>query len=95
MKKFLLVILIFISIAVIGCAEKSGVYPSGDNSFSISNQASTGFSGMQDIRAEAYRQASDYCKSLHKDFSVIEADETKPPYVFGNYPRINLKFRCK
>lgn len=93
MRNIVVSSLIFLCLA--GCAEKSGVYPSGDNTFSISNQASTGFSGMQDIRAEAYLQASNYCKKFDKDFTVIESDETKPPYVFGNYPRINLKFKCK
>ena len=84
----------FILFFFAGCAEKSGVYPAGNNSYSISNQASTGFSGMQDIRADAYKEASLHCKNLNKNFEVITNEETKPPYIFGNYPRINLTFKC-
>jgi hypothetical protein len=77
-----------------GCAEHSDVYPSGSNTYSISNQASTGFSGLQDIRTEAYKEADHYCKNLKKTFEVIEELTTEPPYILGNYPRITLKFEC-
>lgn len=92
--KYIKAIIFFSSIFFSACAEKSGVYPAGNNTHSISNQASTGFSGMQDIRTDAYKEASQYCKDLNKNFEVISNEETKPPYVFGNYPRITLTFRC-
>lgn len=92
--KYIKAIIFISSIFFSACAEKSGVYPAGNNTHSISNQASTGFSGMQNIRADAYKEASQYCKDLNKNFEVISNEETKPPYIFGNYPRITLTFRC-
>lgn len=92
--KYIKAMIFIASIFFSACAEKSGVYPAGNNTHSISNQASTGFSGMQDIRTDAYKEASQYCKDLNKNFEVISNEESKPPYVFGNYPRITLTFRC-
>lgn len=92
--KYIKAMIFIASILFSACAEKSGVYPAGNNTHSISNQASTGFSGMQDIRTDAYKEASQYCKDLNKNFEVISNEESKPPYVFGNYPRITLIFRC-
>jgi len=90
------ILLIGLILLFVGCAEKSGVYPSGNKTYSISNQASTGFSGLQDIRTDAYKEASTYCiKNNNQGFEVIEEITTKPPYIFGNYPRITLKFKCK
>jgi len=93
--KYINVTLLFsIVIFFSACAEKSGVYPAGNNTHSISNQASSGFSGMQDIRTDAYKEASQYCQNLNKNFEVISNEETKPPYILGNYPRITLTFKC-
>ena len=78
-----------------GCAERSGVYPSGDGTHSISNQAATGFSGLQDIQAEAYREANEYCYNLNEELKIVHESTTKPPYILGNFPRITLKFKCK
>lgn len=49
---------------------------------------------MQDIRTDAYKEASDYCQKSTKNFEVISSEETKPPYILGNYPRITLTFKC-
>ncbi|MDD3603043.1 MAG: hypothetical protein PHZ17_07040 [Sulfurovum sp.] len=89
MKILLLGLLLFV-----GCAEKSGVYSSGENTYSISNQAATGFSGLQDIKSEAYEEASLFCKQKNQDFKVINVESTKPPYILGNYPRVDLQFKC-
>jgi len=78
----------------VGCAEKSGVYPSGENTYSISNQAATGFSGLQDIKSEAYEEASLFCEQKNQDFKVVNVESTKPPYILGNYPRVDLQFKC-
>lgn len=78
----------------VGCAEKSGVYPSGKNTYTISNQAATGFSGLQDIKSEAYEEASLFCKQKNQDFEVVNVESTQPPYILGNYPRVDLQFKC-
>ena len=91
LKKFIYISLLLI---LTGCAEKSGVYPSGQNTYAISNQAATGFSGLQDIKYEAYQEASEFCQKQNKDFEVVNIETTKPPYILGNYPRVDIRFKC-
>lgn len=88
------ILLLGLLLLFVGCAEKSGVYPSGENTYSISNQAATGFSGLQDIKSEAYEEASQFCGKKDKDFKTVNIETTKPPYIFGNYPRVDLRFKC-
>lgn len=77
------------------CATNSGVVPMGQGIYTITAQAATGFSGLGDLKADALRQAAAHCTSQGgKDFQVIETHETKPPYLLGNYPRVDLQFRC-
>ena len=89
-----IILLGLIALMFISCAEKSGVYPSGENTYTISNQAATGFSGLQDIKTETYKEAAIFCKQKNQDFKVINLNTTKPPYILGNYPRVDLQFQC-
>ena len=89
-----IILLGLLSLIFIGCAEKSGVYPSGESTYTISNQAASGFSGLQDIKSEAYEEASQFCEKKDKDFKTVNIETTKPPYIFGNYPRVVLRFKC-
>lgn len=91
MKTILLGLFLFI---FIGCAEKSGVYPAGEGTYAISIQAATGFSGLQNIKSEAYNEASEFCKNKNKDFKVVNIETSKPPYILENYPRVDLYFKC-
>lgn len=78
-----------------GCAEKSGVYASGSGTHSITNQAATGISGLQDIRTEAYKEASAFCRKRGRDFEVVNLEQNEGPYILGKYPRVTLHFKCK
>ncbi len=78
-----------------GCAEKSGVYASGSGTYSITNQAATGFPGLQGIRTEAYKEASAYCRKKGRDFEVVRMEQNEGPYILGKYPRVTLQFKCK
>jgi hypothetical protein len=78
--------------ALAGCASNSGIVPAGQGTYNITAQAATGFGGLGDLKADALRQAAAHCGT--KDLQVVRYDETKPPYAFGNYPRVDLTFRC-
>ena len=95
MKKILFSFSIFTIFIFNGCAEKSGVYNSGSGTHSITNQAATGMSGLQDIRTNAYKEASAYCRKEGKDFEVVKLEHNEGPYILGKYPRVTLQFRCK
>lgn len=75
-----------------GCASNSGIVPAGQGTFSITAQNATGFGGLGDLKADTLRQAAAHCSP--KDFQILTANETKAPYAFGNYPRVDLTFRC-
>lgn len=80
--------------ALAGCATNSGVAPAGSGNLLISAQAATGFTGMSDLRAGVMRQAADHCATSGQDFTAVDVHEAKPPYILGNFPRIDLTFRC-
>ncbi|MGB5964147.1 MAG: SHOCT domain-containing protein [Sulfurimonadaceae bacterium] len=64
--------------------------------YRVFHQASTGFSGTSGIRAEAEKRATKFCKELDKNKKMLTVAEhtAKPPYVLGNFPRIEIIFVC-
>ena len=94
MRTSLLILLGAVTIFT-GCSEKSGVFPAGDGTYMITNQAATGFSGLQGIKTDAYKRADTFCKRQTKVFHILNVTQTEPPYILGNYPRIELQFTCK
>jgi len=77
-----------------GCAQNSGVINYGDNQYMVSRQAATGFSGMGNLKAEALQEAMVQCKKESKEVQVTKEIDAKPPYIFGNFPRTELHFKC-
>ncbi|WP_321867486.1 hypothetical protein [Paraburkholderia tropica] len=83
------------SVAIVaGCASNSGVVPIGKDTFMVSRQAATGFSGLGDLKAKAYQQAAQYCLANGKSLQPVHTNESQPPYVLGNFPRVELEFMC-
>ena len=78
-----------------GWAARSGVVQVGDGRFLVTRQAATGLSGLGTLKADAVREAEAYCKALGKGVEVMRADESKPPYVLGNFPRAEIEFACR
>jgi hypothetical protein len=60
----------------------------------VSRQAATGFSGSGTLKAEAFREANDYCASQGKLLQVVNTTEARPPYVLGNFPKAEVQFMC-
>ena len=81
-------------ILVTGCASNSGVVSIGPDTFMVSRQAATGFSGSGTLKAEAFQEANQYCLSQMKKLQVVHTAETQPPYVFGNFPKAEVQFMC-
>lgn len=88
---------VFIAIGVVlisGCAANSGIVPMGSNTYMVSRQAATGFTGMGTLKAEAMREAYTQCSKTDKAVKVIETIDAKPPYIFGNFPKTEIRFKC-
>lgn len=77
-----------------GCAANSGVVSLGADRFMVSRQAATGFSGLGTLKADALREAEQYCAKNGKAVYVLKTTESEPPYVLGNFPRAEVEFMC-
>jgi hypothetical protein len=77
-----------------GCAANSGVVSLGADRFMVSRQAATGFSGLGTLKADAIREAEQYCAKNGKAVYALKTTESKPPYVLGNFPRAEIEFMC-
>ena len=91
MKKYFLVVSV---VLISGCAANSGVVQMGSDSYFVSKQAATGFSGQGTLKAEAISEAGQYCMGKKKAVEIVKVAEAQPPFIFGNYPKVDLEFRC-
>jgi hypothetical protein len=66
----------------------------GKDSYFLSRQAATGFSGAGTLKAETLSEAGAYCGGKGKNVEVITLTEAKPPFIFGNFPKADLQFKC-
>jgi hypothetical protein len=83
-----------LAVLIAGCASNSGVVAIGQDTYMVSRQAATGFSGSGTLKAEAFREANEYCASQGKVMQVVATEEAKPPYLFGNFPKAEIQFMC-
>lgn len=66
----------------------------GKDTFMIAKQQATGFPGLGNMKAEIIAEGSRHCASLGKEFQIVSAQDSKPPYILGNYPRSEIQFMC-
>lgn len=52
------------------------------------------FTGMGTLKAEAMQQAYAQCQETGKAVEVLETIDSKPPYIFGNFPKTEIRFKC-
>jgi hypothetical protein len=83
-----------IGVALAGCASNSGVVPIGKDTYMVSRQAATGFSGSGTLKAEAFREANEFCQLQHKVLQVVSTQEARPPYILANFPKAEVQFMC-
>jgi hypothetical protein len=89
--KYVLITLVLI---LSGCASNSGIVSMGNDTYMVSRQAASGFSGMGTLKADAMREAYQQCQLTGKRVEVIEAIDAKPPYILGNFPKTEIRFKC-
>ena len=83
-----------LALGVTGCAANSGIVSTGQESFVVSRQAATGFSGSGNLKAEALGEAGQYCTERSKVIFVTDTTEAQPPYILGNFPKAEVRFMC-
>ena len=45
---------------------------------------------MKEAMKEAYQQ----CHKTGKSVEVLETIDAKPPYILGNFPKNEIRFKC-
>ncbi|MBT5862603.1 MAG: SHOCT domain-containing protein [Gammaproteobacteria bacterium] len=89
-----IILLIFVGLSILGCATNTGVIPIGEDSWMVSRQAGSGFSGVGTIKAEAFQEATDFCTAKSKSLQVIGVKEAEPPFINGNWYKAEIFFMC-
>ena len=86
---------IVVSLIVSGCATNTGVVSIGQDTYTVAKQT-VGLSSQALLPLEAanIREGASYCAKLGKVFEFVAIKETQPPYIFGNFPRSELQFKC-
>lgn len=79
---------------VCGCAASTGVIDEGNGTFYASKQAATGIGGAANLKGDILTEASAFCAKRGQQLQVIETTEANPPFIFGNYPRAQIDFKC-
>lgn len=79
---------------LVGCASNSGVVAMGSDSYFVSRQAATGFTGMGTLKAEAIGEAGQFCGAKGRSMEMVSENDAQPPFILGNFPKTEIKFRC-
>jgi len=87
-------ILLLAAAALSACASNPGVAPMGGDRYVVSRQAATGLSSQSQVHADTLREADAFCESKGRSLDVVTTHQAKPPYIFGNFPRSEVEFRC-
>ena len=66
-------------------------YPAKDV-YRVFHRASTGFTSIQSIRKAAMRRVDDFAQRQGKSALVLGERISEPPYILGNFPRIEIVF---
>jgi Short C-terminal domain len=87
-----------LALVLIGCASKtSNIVPLGDNTFSVTREASTGFtlpSSVHALKDQALQDATQYCKDHGKQLKVVSVVETKPLFMTEDFPKAKVVFKA-
>lgn len=62
------------------------------NIYRIYHRAATGFVSIQSIRQAAEQRAQQFCEQQGKGMVVLGEKISEPPYILGNFPRIEIVF---
>jgi hypothetical protein len=66
----------------------------GANTYIVTRQAATGFSGAGTLKADAISEAAKFCESQGKTLKIVAVTEAQPPYIFGNFPKAEVVFKA-
>jgi hypothetical protein len=92
MKRFAIILLVCSLCG--GCAINSGVVPIGKDTYNVSCQAASGFVSPNATKCRTLSEANQFCVAQGKSLKVLFFKEHHPPYILGNFPRAEVRFKC-
>src|SRR3989339_141280 len=66
----------------------------GAEVFRMFQQGATGFVSVAEVRADVEVAATKHCARRGKAVRPIQETASKPPHIFGNFPRVEWLFEC-
>jgi hypothetical protein len=66
----------------------------GSEAHRVFNQGATGFVSLQSVRHDTEQRAKDFCDRKGKAMESIRETDATPPYILGNFPRVEIVFDC-
>jgi hypothetical protein len=66
-------------------------YPTSDI-YTLYERGATGFVSIQTLRTNLERRAELFANRQNKSFIVLGEKISEPPYILGNFPRIQIVF---
>lgn len=68
-----------------------GAYPERDI-YVIYARGKSGFTSIDGLRSSLQNQIGKFASKQKRRFVFLNEQTSKPPYIFGNYPRIEIVF---
>ena|SRR5450631_932221 len=66
----------------------------GAEEFRVFEEGASGFVSMQSVREVAEQRMREFCGGKSKLANTMSERVTTPPFILGNYPRIEIVFSC-
>jgi hypothetical protein len=82
-----------IVVALAGCAAHPSIVPAGEGTY-IASRSGQAYNSITGLKAKALTEADDFCAAKHMTFTVLNSTNSEPPYILGNYPRVEIQFKC-
>ena len=60
--------------------------------YRVFQQGSTGFTSIETLREDVEARATTFCERQGKGMVVLGERISQPPYILGNFPRIEIVF---
>ena len=66
----------------------------GSEQYRVFQQGATGFVSLQSVRETAEQRAQEFCGRKGRTMESLQETTASPPYILGNFPRIEIVFDC-
>lgn len=80
--------------ALSACATATPVQTLSGDLLTVARQGATGADSPSNVRGAAMNDARAHCETTGKRFELVELVENHPPFLLGNFPRTEVRFRC-